>query len=222
MTQAASDVATAADPVPPSPNFRRLLLIDIGLPFVTVIALERFGAAPLGAYAAASLFPLASNLAAWRGRRSVDVVGLGVIIGIAGGLALGFLTADPRFALLRAAPGFLLFGLACFASLATARPLMFFVARAFSAAGDPALVATWNQRLAQPRFQRAMRLLTLVWGSGALLHAGLAVAIAFLLPAQIALIAEPGTAFAILALLFAWTRAFQRRAPKIETLPEGE
>jgi hypothetical protein len=213
--------ATPANTVPTGPNFRRILWLDIALPFVAVFALERFGVAPLAAYAAASLFPLGSILGSWRAGRGVDVIGLGVVIGIASGLTLGLVTADPRFALLRAAPGFALFGIACLASLPTARPLMFFVARSFAAGGDPALRAAWNHRLVYPRFRRVMRMVTAVWGAGTLFHAGLAVTIAFTLPAQIALIAEPGVAFAIIAALLAWTRGVQRRAPAIEPIAIG-
>lgn len=198
-------------------NIRRILLLDIALPVLAVVLLERQGVAPLAAYAAAALFPAFSLASAWLRRRSVDPVGLGVLLGFGCALVLGVVTSDPRFALMRAAPAFALFGIACFVSLATARPLMFYVARAFNTEGDPARVALWNRRLAEvPRFQRAMRLLTTVWGGGALAHAGVVVAAVLLLPAPVALIVDPAVAFVILAALLAWTRALQRNAPPIE------
>lgn len=198
-------------------NIRRLLLLDIALPVLAVVLLERQGAPALAAYAAAALFPAFSLASAWLRRRSVDPVGLGVLLGFGCALALGVVTSDPRFVLMRAAPAFALFGIACFVSLATARPLMFYVARAFSTEGDPARVALWNRRLAEvPRFQRAMRLLTAVWGAGSLVHAGVVVAAVLLLPAHVALIVDPAVAFVILAALLAWTRALQRNAPSLE------
>ncbi|HLI23226.1 MAG TPA: VC0807 family protein [Stellaceae bacterium] len=208
--------SNAGDPVPAGPNIGRVLLLDIALPALTVFLLQRNGFLPLQAYAAASLFPIGSVLGAWRRRRSVDVVGIGVVLGIASGILVGRLTTDPRFALVRAAPGFAVFGIACFVSLATKRPLMFFVARAFAAGGDPQKIAQWNQRLGQPRFHAAMRRLTLVWGTSSLIESCAAFACAFLLPGQISLIVEPLLAFAILGALLAWSRSLQRRAQPIE------
>jgi hypothetical protein len=51
------------------------------------------------------------------------------------------------------------------------------------------------------------------WGAGTLAHAALTVAVAFLLPASVALILEPVMAVATIAGLLAWTRATQRRNP---------
>lgn len=211
-----ADTANSASPLPQPPNYRRVLLLDIALPLIAVVLLERNGVAALAAYAVASVFPIGSVAGAWFRRRSLDVIGIGVVLGVGSGLLLGALTADPRFALVRAAPGFALFGIAALLSLFTARPLMFFVARAFAAGGDPARMAAWNARLAVPRFQRVVRSITVVWGIGTLIEAALAIACAFMLPGQAALIAEPVIAFGILAALLAWTRGVQRRASPIE------
>jgi hypothetical protein len=213
-----AEPSTAGNPIPRGPNLRRVLLLDIVLPVLTVFLLERNGVAALPAYAAASFFPIASVIGAWLRQRSVDVIGIGVVFGVGSGLLLGLVTADPRFALVRAAPGFALFGIACLISLATARPLMFFVARAFAAGGDAARVAAWNQRLGFPRFHATMRRLTLVWGVTALIAASLGIACAFLLPGQVALIAEPLVAFGAVGALLAWTRSVQRRAPPVEPI----
>ena len=211
-----ADVPNSATALPQGPNFRRVLLLDIVVPLMAVVLLERNGVSALGAYAVASVFPIGSVAVAWIARRSLDVIGVGVVLGVGSGLLLGALTADPRFALVRAAPGFALFGIAALLSLFTARPLMFFVARAFAAGGDPARMAAWNLRLAVPPFQQAMRTVTAVWGLGTLIEAALAIACAFLLPGQLALVAEPIVAFGIIAALLAWTRGVQRRAPIIE------
>jgi hypothetical protein len=150
-------------------------------------------------------------MSSWFGRRSIDMIGIGVLVGIASSLLLALLTDDPRFGLVRAAPSFAMFGIACFISLATARPLMFFVARAVATGGDAARVAAFNARLAEPAFRRVMRRLTFVWGAGTLIHAALGLAVAFLLPAGAAVLAEPLLAVAIIAALLAWTRTVQRR-----------
>jgi hypothetical protein len=203
---------TSPPPSLPGSSLRAIALFDIVLPFVTIVALSHQGVAPLRTYALASLFPAASVLIAWFGRRRFDVVGLGVLLGIASGLGLAVLTGDPRLGLVRAAPAFGLFGVACFVSLLTARPLMFFVARAFSTGGDPAANAAWNARLDEPLFRRTMRLLTAVWGVGTLFHAVAGVAVVLALPASAAAIAEPVIGIGILMALLGWTRLVRRRA----------
>jgi hypothetical protein len=127
-------------------------------------------------------------------------------------LGLGLLVAlwagDARFALVKAAPAFALFGAACLATLSARRPLMFFVARHF-APGDAMIKFTdWEQRLTRPGFRDAMRHLTLVWGLACLSEAALGIAAAFLLPVGIAVVVEPTLAIGTMALLLAWTRRF--------------
>jgi hypothetical protein len=138
MTAMAGQTVSAASSsgLPSRALLRRIALFDIVLPLATVIALQRNGSAPLVTYAAAALFPALSVAMSWLTRRGVEIIGIGVLAGIASGLIMALLTDDPRFGLVRAAPAFGLFGLACLASLPTARPLMFFVARAFAVGGD--------------------------------------------------------------------------------------
>lgn len=211
-----ADRSNSGNAIPRGPNIGRVLLLDMGLPALTVFILQRQGAPALQAYAVASLFPLASIAGAWLRRRTVDVIGIGVVLGIGTGLLLGLVTADPRFALVRAAPSFALFGIAALLSLFTGRPLMFFVARAFGAGADAARIAAWNQRLAVPRFQKVMRRLTLVWGAATLAEACAGLACAFFLPGHIALLVEPFLAVATIGALLAWTRGVQRNAPAVE------
>lgn len=208
----ASALPLASSTLPQTPALRQIALLDVILPLLAVVILQRNGVAPMPAYAAAGLFPAASVVVTWFTRRHVELIGAGVLVGLATALLVAVMTGDPRFGLIRAAPSFALFGVACFASLATPRPLMFYVARAFSTGGDPDRSAAFNARLSRPEFRRVMRRLTAVWGAGTLAHAMLGVAVAFLLPAAMALIVEPALAFAIIASLLAWTRTVQSRA----------
>jgi hypothetical protein len=88
---------------------------------------------------------------------------------------------------------------------------MFFVARALAAGDAAERNASWNRRLAVPRFHQVMRRLTAVWGTGTLAHAALSATMAFILPASVALILELIIAVATLAALLAWTRGVQSR-----------
>jgi len=187
------------------------LVVDVALPWLAVILLERQGVALVSAVAAATVFPLGSILFAWLSRGRVEVIGLAVMVTMLCGLALAMASGDVRFSLVKAAPALGLFGTACLASLFTRRPLMFLVARYFSTEGDPAQAAIWNQRLSIPGFRRAMRVLTLVWGVALVLEATVGIAVAILVVPETALVVERVLGFGTMAGLFAWTAAFARR-----------
>ena len=126
-----------ATPPPTPPGLLRNLAVDVALPWITVQLLQRAWGVPIvPAFAAAAIFPAASILLSWRRHRRPDFIGIGVLATILTGIAIALLTNDVRFAVLKAAPGFGLFGIACLLSLGRERPLMFFVSRQFSAGGD--------------------------------------------------------------------------------------
>ena len=186
----------------------RGLVIDVGLPWLALQLLERAGVPITGALAIAAVFPAFGVLSSWRRSRSIDVVGLVVLASLILGLVVALCVGDPRFALVKAAPAFALFGAACLASLPMQRPLMFFVGRHFAPGEAAAKVAEWNQRLSRPGFRAAMRLLTLVWGVACLTEAVLGIVAAFLLPVATAVVVEPLLAIGTVALLLTWTRRF--------------
>jgi hypothetical protein len=188
----------------------RSLLIDVGLPWLALLVLERAGVPTMWALATAAVFPAVGLLSAWRGARSFDVVGAIVLASLGIGLIVASSVGDTRFALVKAVPAFALFGAACLVSLPMRRPLMFFVARHFAPGGAAAKAVEWNQRLSRPAFRAAMRRLTQVWGIACLIEASLGIAAAFLLPLHIAVVVEPLLAIGTVTLLLAWTRRFAR------------
>jgi hypothetical protein len=187
------------------------LAVDVVLPWIAVRTLERMGVAMVPAFAAAALIPLASVAYSWIARRRVEAIGAVVALTLLLGAGLALVSSDVRFSVVKAAPAYGLFGIACLLSLLRRRPIMFFVARYFSTGGDPAKRAAWNERLAIPAFRSAMRRLTLVWGSATLAEAVLGISSAIVLPPQLALVAEPALAMATVAALLFWTVAFTRR-----------
>jgi hypothetical protein len=190
----------------------RSLVVDAALPWLAVQLLERvWGVATVPAFAAAALFPAASIVVSWVRHRRPEFIGMAVLVTILTGITVALVVDDVRFAVLKAAPAFGLFGLACLASLSRRRPLMFFVSRQFTAGGDDAKAAAWTARLENDGFRRSMRLLTLVWGTACLAEAMLGIAAAFLLPPGTALVAEPVLGIGTIAALLTWTTAYARR-----------
>ena len=190
----------------------RNLAIDAGLPWLAVQLMQHVWQVPtVPAFATAALFPAGSVAVNWLRRRRIDVIGLVAMATLLGGVAVALLTQDVRFAVVKGAPGFALFGVACLASLWARRPVMFLVSRQFVAGGDPAQMAAWTARLENPGFRRAMRRLTMVWGLACLSEAVLGIAAAVLLPPATALVVEPVLGVGTIAALLTWTAAFSRR-----------
>lgn len=203
-----------AAPLPRStpPGLLRNLTVDAGLPWVTVQLLEHAWHVPIvPAFAAAAIFPAASIFLSWGRHHRPEFIGMAVLATIVTGITIALLTNDVRFAVLKGAPAFGLFGLACLCSLGRRRPLMFFVSRQFRSGGDAAKAAAWTARLENAGFRRAMRRLTVVWGIVCLVEALLGIAAAFTLPPGIALVTEPMLGIGAVAGLLLWTTIYARR-----------
>ncbi len=126
----------------------RSLVIDVAMPWIAVQLLQRvWGVPTVPAFAAAAIFPATSVLLSWTRHRRPEYIGIGVLVTILSGIAVALLTNDVRFAVLKGAPAFGLFGLACLVSLRRERPLMFFVSRQFVAGDDEARALAWTARL---------------------------------------------------------------------------
>ena len=190
----------------------RNLIVDMALPWIAVQVLTQvWGFSTVAAIAIAALFPASSIAIGALRRRRLDFIGALVLVTLIGGVAVSLATQDVRFALMRAVPGATLFAVACLASLPARRPLMFFLARQFTAGDDPAKIAAWNARVEIAGFRRAMRVLTAVWGLAFLAKAALWTASALLLSPMAALLSGPAIGLGAFAALMAWTIAYARR-----------
>ena len=191
----------------------RNVVIDMALPWIALQVLTRaWGFSDVSAFALAATFPAASMVANWRRRRRVDYIGLVVVVTLLGSILLAVVTQDIRFALLKPAIAAAAFGVACLVTLGRHAPLMFYFARQITAGDDPAKIAAWNAHIdANPRFRRAMRVLTLVWGSAMMLKAAAWGGVALWLPPSAAVIAGPLLGIGLFVALIAWSIAYGRR-----------
>lgn len=220
-----SKPTTAETFVPSFPTgLLRTLAVDLALPWIAVQVLtHQFGVSPLSAVVVAALFPAMSLAATWLRRGRLEMIGLIVLTTLVGGLAVALAAQDPRIALIKGVPGATLFGVACLATLARRAPLMFYVARQFTAGDDAAKLAAWTDRLASAGFRRAMRVLTLVWGVAFVAKAALWTGAALWLPLGAAMAVNPALGIGIFAALMTWTIAFARRgAARIAALEADE
>lgn len=203
-------------------NLLRAVVINVALPWIAIQLLMRtLGVATVPAFALASLFPVVQTGMSWVRYRRVEVIGLAVLTVIVANILITLATHDVRFLLLKASPAFGLFGLACFASLAGKRPLMFFVSRYFTSGGDAAKAAAWTARLQQAGSRRSMWRLTVTWGAACLAEAALSVCAAFFLLPNVAVIVEPILGIATIAGLLAWTAAYARQRAVRVAAPTG-
>jgi hypothetical protein len=182
------------------------------MPWIAVQLLERvWGVPTVPALAVAAIFPATSILLSWARHRRAEYIGIGVLVTILSGIAVALLTNDVRFAVLKGAPAFALFGLACLLSLRRERPLMFFVGRQFIAGDDEARAQAWTARLQNAGFRRSMRLLTIVWAWLPWSRRRSGSPQPFLWPPGMAFVVEPMRGIGTVAALLTWTTAYARR-----------
>ncbi|MFF7637254.1 VC0807 family protein [Kitasatospora sp. NPDC008050] len=105
-----------------------------------------------------------------------------------------------------------LFGLVCLASLAAARPLMFYFGRKFATDGTKEQVAWWNGLWQFEGFRRVQRNLTIGWGTGYLVEAALRVVCVYSLSNGQAVTVNNILPYAFTGGLIFWTMTYARRA----------
>lgn len=152
----------------------------------------------------------------WARIRRIDPIGAITLFGFLAGIAASALLGGSAFVLkVRDSAFTCLFGLLCLASLARARPLMFYIGRALSAGSDPERLKAYDELCEMPTGLRTFRIITCAWGVGLICEAGMRVVLAELLPTGAFLAASPVLAGVVIGGLFAFTVWFSRRARRI-------
>jgi hypothetical protein len=190
-------------------NLYRTLGVSLGLPLIAIQVLLHRGVPPVIALAVAAIFPLGEMVYEATQTKRVGVVAIVSFIGIVVGFGLSFATGNAIFALLKDSLFTCVFGLLFLGSLATARPLIYRL-NLDLAGSDPVARAASEALWERPAARQVFRLITLVWGAGLLLEAGVRVAAAFTLPLAPATAASPVIAVVVVGGLLAWTVLYVR------------
>jgi membrane-bound ClpP family serine protease len=170
------------------PSVRRLapqILIAGVLPVIGYSVLRPHVGSDATALAAVMIFPVADILIERRRHGQIEPIGIISLIGIVVGL-IGAVALHGNATLLKIRESMLtgLFGVVCLASLFAARPVMFYLGRAFATGGDPEKVTEFDSMWQSPGAPRRFKTVTAVWGFGLLGEAVLRTVLALTISTQ--------------------------------------
>jgi hypothetical protein len=193
------------------------LVIDGALPAIAYQILSRHGVAAVPALTAGAIFPAANIIRKFVATRRLDLIGAIVLVFIAIGVASSLLSGSVIFILIKESFITGLVGLLFLSSLLWRRPIFFYLARQFAAGEDPERLAWWHGLWDRPRFRTIMRTMTVVWGVGYVLEAGIRVVFALTLTPGTVVIVSPIMAVGTTIILILWTRKYGRMAQERAT-----
>lgn len=148
----------------------------------------------------------------WLWRRTIDPIGMLVLVGFALGLSVSFAMGGNAFVLkVRDSAVTATFGVLCLASLWVARrPLLFYLGRSMAAGDDPVRRRLYDQLWELPTGRMSFRVLTALWGIGLIAEASVRVTLARLLPTGAFLAVSPIVTTIFFGGLFAFTLWYAR------------
>ncbi|GIL24871.1 VC0807 family protein [Actinocatenispora comari] len=197
-------------------------LVDVALPVAAYYLLRSFGlsdwTALLAGTVAAGLrllvVALRSRRITWFGTLTLAVFGVG--------LALAFVGGDPRFLLWKDSAATGAVGVVFLASVAAGRPLTLSAAQTWRPGRAAALTAAYRD---EPAVRRAFRGSAVGWGVGLVADAAVRIAVAYLLPLDVAVGLTAALPVVTLVGIGGWnlgylTRAV-RRSPRLAAFLPG-
>lgn len=209
-----AQTVTSTTPLVRAPSLRAALLPlawEVGLPLLAYSGLRWLGAGVFLALLGGSVTALLRMfyVVARNCRFDVFAAFMTVVFGV--GLALGFLTGDAKFLLVKESFGSIVAGLLLLGSCVFGRPLVFHAARRL-VARSPEADAAWEQRWRTvPQFRRAFGLMSAVWGAGLLAEALMRIALVFVLPTDVMVGVSSAMFVAAMVALSLWNGAYARR-----------
>lgn len=183
----------------------RTLLVSVAAPLIVAQVLLRNGMPAVTALAVAAVFPFAEAVYGLVRARRFEPIAVLSLLAVVVGIGLAGVSGNAGFAVAKDSIFTAVFGLVFLGSLAAPRPMIFVLGKQYAGGDDPTVAATWDARWEIPGVRRTMRLITVVWGCGFLIEAGLRVVVAFSLPATTSTILSPVLAIVTFGILIVWT-----------------
>jgi len=181
-----------------------IVIFDIAAPLVAYNLLRSAGMTTVTALVLSGVFPALRVVYGLIRHRRLDVVGALVLGGIAVGTVLGLVTHNARLVLVEGSVPTAVFGVACLISLAAKQPLMFSMAREFTGR-DTARGREMTRLWQFEGYRQVFRIITIVWGVGFLVEAGLRVVIVYSTPIGTTLAISKVMPFLFFGIFSAWT-----------------
>jgi hypothetical protein len=205
--------SSASPSVPSLRQFRLFLVLDVVCPYLTYQYLQHYHpeVSQSLALVLSGVFPVLANLISIARSRSLDIIGVMVLLGIIVGAVSVVVGGNPRLVLVRESFVTGALAIVCLVSLfATPRLLLFYIGRDFSTGHDPARIAEFNALWYLPDAPRAFRVMTAAWGVGWIVEVALKVLIVFNLSIPQAFVFGPIQSAVITVLLILWTVRYAR------------
>jgi len=193
---------------------RPTVLVNAVAPAIAFMVLTSNGFSEVTALGIAAFFPAVGTLFTWLRTRQVDIVGVLSLSLITVTVGISAATNNPLFLLLRGSAIAGTIALVCLGSLLLPRPLMFYAAQYFQSDGDSAAADRFDHLWSVPRFRRAMRLITLVWGVALIAEALTRVWLVSVLPIPAFLVASKVLGGSVVFVLIAWSIPYVRRVAR--------
>jgi hypothetical protein len=185
------------------------ILVNFAAPFL-IFNFARKGLGDVDALIAASAPPIAWSLFEFARRRRVDAVSMLALAGIALSLLAFIGGGGARFLQLREKLVTALIGLVFLGSAAIGKPLIYQLARAGMRRRSASEATAFEARKDDPRFRRAMTIMTLVWGFGLVGEAAASAALVFQMSIRTYLLVGPVLGYGTIGALSAWTFWYAR------------
>ena len=188
-------------------------VFDLGGPLLAYALLRSAGLGAVAALVVSGVLPALGIAIGALADRRLDIIGVVVLAGIMVGTILGLTSHNARIYLLEGTLPSVVFALACLFSVRLRRPLIFRLAVEILGPDTPKgrdVTAAWRY----PGFRRAFRAITVAWGVGYLVEAGIRVAIVAATSTGIALICSKLVPYAFALGLSGWTLAYGEHEKK--------
>jgi hypothetical protein len=162
----------------------RPLLIDVGIPVGTYYLLrDGFGLSLWLSLALSSIGPAVRALAGLLAERKLNLLAVLVLAVNLAGIAVSFLTGDPRAMIAKDSAVSSVIAFAILGSVLLRRPLMSAGLKPFMTKAQPRRTAAWDRlSMASPRFRRLESLFSTIWGLALLAECAARLVGAYTLP----------------------------------------